>query len=161
MRLRHIDFLRGIAVLLVLFRPHAFINNTHNPGLIGVDLFFVLSGFLVSGLLFREYIQHKKVNAKLFLIRRGFKIYPLFYLALLITVVIELWLGSKISKRALVSEMLFMQNYYLNMWNHTWSLAVEEHFYFAVALLIVILVKTKRLENVKLCTVIFLVTGFV
>jgi peptidoglycan/LPS O-acetylase OafA/YrhL len=159
MRLRHIDFLRGIAVILVLFRHHAFINNTHNAGWIGVDLFFVLSGFLVSGLLFREYIQYKKINAKLFLIRRGFKIYPLFYLALLITVTIELLLDHKISKRALLSEVIFMQNYYLNIWNHTWSLAVEEHFYFSIALLIVILVKTKKLENVKLFTIIFFVTG--
>src|SRR6187399_2228629 len=66
MRLRHLDFLRGLAVILVLFRHHAFINNTHNAGWIGVDLFFVLSGFLVSGLLFREYIMYKKVYAKLF-----------------------------------------------------------------------------------------------
>ena len=159
MRLRHLDFLRGLAVILVLFRHHAFINNTHNAGWIGVDLFFVLSGFLVSGLLFREYIQYKKVNAKLFLIRRGFKIYPLFYLAILITVIIELLLGAKISKRALLSELVFMQNYFPSLWNHTWSLAVEEHFYFSIALLIVILVKTKKLENVKLFTAIFLVTG--
>ena len=159
MRLRHIDFLRGVAVILVLFRHHAFINNTHNAGWIGVDLFFVLSGFLVSGLLFREYIQYKKVNAKLFLVRRGFKIYPLFYLAILITVIIELLLGSKISKRALLSELVFVQNYFRSLWNHTWSLAVEEHFYFSIALLIVILVKTKKLENVKLFTAIFLVTA--
>ena len=159
MRLRHLDFLRGLAVILVLFRHHAFINNTHNAGWIGVDLFFVLSGFLVSGLLFREYIQYKKVNAKLFLIRRGLKIYPLFYLAILITVIIELLLGAKISKRALLSELVFMQNYFPSLWNHTWSLAIEEHFYFSIALLIVILVKTKKLENVKLFTAIFLVTG--
>src|SRR5687768_15541687 len=157
MRLRHIDFLRGIAVLLVLFRHHAFINNTHNAGWIGVDLFFVLSGFLVSGLLFREYIQHQKINAKLFLIRRGFKIYPLFYLAIIITVIIELLLGSKISKKALLSELVFLQNYWLNIWNHTWSLAVEEHFYFSVAVLIVVLVKINKLENVKLFTAIFFV----
>ena len=154
MRLRHIDFLRGIAVILVLFRHHAFINNTHNAGWIGVDLFFVISGFLVSGLLFREHIQYKTVNAKLFLIRRGFKIYPLFYLAILITVVIELLLGQKISKRALLSELVFMQNYFRNLWKHTWSLAVEEHFYFSIVLLIVILVKLKKLENVKLFTAI-------
>ena len=60
MRLRHLDFLRGLAVILVLFRHHIFINNTHNAGWIGVDLFFVLSGFLVSGILFREYVQYKK-----------------------------------------------------------------------------------------------------
>jgi peptidoglycan/LPS O-acetylase OafA/YrhL len=160
MRLRHLDFLRGIAVILVLFRHHAFINNTHNAGWIGVDLFFVLSGFLVSGLLFREYIQLKKVDIKLFLVRRGFKIYPLFYLAILITVIIELMQGSKISKRALLSELVFMQNYFRNLWNHTWSLAVEEHFYFFVALMIVILVKIKKLENVKLFTGIFLLTAF-
>jgi peptidoglycan/LPS O-acetylase OafA/YrhL len=159
MRLRHIDFLRGIAVILVLLRHHAFINNTHNPGWIGVDLFFVLSGFLVSGLLFREYIQEKKVNAKLFLIRRGFKIYPLFYLALLATIIIELSLGHKIARRPVISEMLFLQNYYLAIWNHTWSLAVEEHFYLLVAMLITFLARTRKLHSVKLCTCVFFVIG--
>ncbi len=55
LRLKEIDFLRGIAVILVLFRHHWTTNILQHAGWIGVDLFFVLSGFLVSGLLFAEY----------------------------------------------------------------------------------------------------------
>jgi len=54
-RLAEIDFLRGLAVILVLFAHHYLTSYTAEMGWIGVDLFFVLSGFLVSGLLFNEY----------------------------------------------------------------------------------------------------------
>jgi peptidoglycan/LPS O-acetylase OafA/YrhL len=80
MRLRELDFLRGIAILLVLLRHIHLFSFTKNMGWIGVDLFFVLSGFLVSGLLFKEYIKFGNIRPKLFLIRRGFKIYPIYFL---------------------------------------------------------------------------------
>ena len=54
-RLRELDFLRGIAIILVLFRHQVLFDFLETMGWIGVDLFFVLSGFLVSGLLFKEY----------------------------------------------------------------------------------------------------------
>ncbi|MBK8952142.1 MAG: acyltransferase [Chitinophagaceae bacterium] len=54
-RLKVLDFLRGIAILLVMFRHAKVSTITTRMGWIGVDLFFVLSGFLVSGLLFSEY----------------------------------------------------------------------------------------------------------
>ena len=54
-------------------------------GWIGVDLFFVLSGFLISGLLFSEYKKRGAISFKTFFIRRGFKIYPAFYVFLLLT----------------------------------------------------------------------------
>src|SRR3954471_20438531 len=84
-RLTELDFLRGIAVILVLFAHHYLISYTGTMGWIGVDLFFVLSGFLVSGLLFAEYKKFGDIHPVRFLIRRGFKIYPLFYLSILIT----------------------------------------------------------------------------
>ena len=79
-RLRELDFLRGIAILLVLLRHITLFSFTTQMGWIGVDLFFVLSGFLVSGLLFKEYIQFGNIQPKLFLIRRGFKIYPIYFI---------------------------------------------------------------------------------
>ena len=78
MRITSIDFLRGVAVLLVVFRHIMLEPILSNIGWVGVDLFFVLSGFLVSNLLFQEYKQTKTVKPIRFLIRRGFKIYPLF-----------------------------------------------------------------------------------
>jgi peptidoglycan/LPS O-acetylase OafA/YrhL len=140
-RLKSIDFLRGIAVLLVLFRHHWIgIDSLKLMGGIGVDLFFVLSGFLVSGLLFNERKKYGDTWSGRFLIRRGFKIYPLFYLSISITLLIAAmsgwqdslnWKGRLIS---IASELFFFQSYVYGLWPHHWSLAVEEHFYLTLAL---------------------------
>ena len=84
MRIISIDFLRGVAVLLVVFRHITLEPILLTVGWAGVDLFFVLSGFLVSNLLFQEYKQTQSVKPIRFLIRRGFKIYPLFYLIIIL-----------------------------------------------------------------------------
>jgi peptidoglycan/LPS O-acetylase OafA/YrhL len=134
-RLRELDFLRGIAIILVLLRHIPLSTFTKNMGWVGVDLFFVLSGFLVSGLIFKEYIKFGNIKPKLFLIRRGFKIYPiyfLFYLLYLIPIIIE----HRFNIIGFIGDMTFTQNY-LSGWGYaypaTWSLAVEEHFYFLFA----------------------------
>lgn len=136
-RLRELDFLRGIAILLVLMRHTHLFDFTDKMGWIGVDLFFVLSGFLVSGLLFKEYLKYGNIKPGLFLIRRGFKIYPIYYLTYF------LYLTPKIIKhqfdlKGLLGDLFFVQNYTWG-WGYafgaTWSLAVEEHFYFGFALL--------------------------
>ncbi|MBK6883764.1 MAG: acyltransferase [Flavobacteriales bacterium] len=80
-----VDMLRGIAVLLVLFRHHDVGGPLHDFGWMGVDLFFVLSGFLVSGLIFDEYRRTGEFRGLHFLIRRGFKIYPSFYALILVS----------------------------------------------------------------------------
>jgi peptidoglycan/LPS O-acetylase OafA/YrhL len=135
-RLRELDFLRGIAIILVLLRHIFLFTYTQRMGWIGVDLFFVLSGFLVSGLLFKEYIKFGNIQPKLFLIRRGYKIYPIYFIFLplyLITIYFEN--RDFVLFRFLV-DMTFTQNY-INGWGFgfggSWSLAVEEHFYFGFA----------------------------
>lgn len=111
----------------------AFSNCWLQGGWIGVDLFFVLSGFLVSGLLFHEFKKYESIDTTRFLIRRGFKIYPAFW-ALIATTLAFGWLkGSQPDVGGLLSEVLFFQSYFPGMWNHTWSLAVEEHFYLLLA----------------------------
>ena len=122
MRLSQIDFLRGIAVILVLFRHFKIVPVLYSIGWIGVDLFFVLSGYLVSGLLFKEYQKFGSIKPGLFLIRRGFKIYPLFYLAIGMTVVINYFLKGTINWSQVIPELIFVQNYFKGLWNHTWSL---------------------------------------
>lgn len=162
MRLKHLDFLRGIAVLLVLFRHYSLADILYQIGWIGVDLFFVLSGFLVSGLLFNEYKKFQNIKPILFLIRRGLKIYPLFYSVLIFTVFVALifnylgWTSFDVFRGALLSEFIFMQNYLGHVWDHTWSLAVEEHFYFLLVVLIFFLTRKKIIENRKNFTLFFL-----
>jgi peptidoglycan/LPS O-acetylase OafA/YrhL len=98
-------------------------------GWIGVDLFFVLSGFLVSGLLFREHEKYGQLRIGHFLIRRGLKIYPPFWMLMFVTAIVTLLTAQPMEWRAFACELLFLQNYGPAIWNHTWSLAVEEHFY--------------------------------
>jgi peptidoglycan/LPS O-acetylase OafA/YrhL len=147
MRINQLDILRAIAVLLVLGShmesppSNANLLTTwvadmwRDYGGLGVDLFFVLSGYLVSGLLFREQKAHGRMRVGRFLVRRGFKIYPAFYVFLVITVLLRIERGSVFSFWELFCEAAFVQNYGPSIWSHTWSLAVEEHFYLLLALL--------------------------
>src|SRR5216683_4653272 len=141
MRVRPLDLLRALAVLLVLGRhtpppepgvlaPLRVLGKIwYESGWIGVDLFFVLSGFLVSGLFFSEFRRHGDVRVWRFLVRRGFKIYPPFYAMLLATLIYYHFPGGKVGE-LLRNEAIFLQNYWGGIWNHTWSLDTEEHFYF-------------------------------
>lgn len=162
-RLIEIDFLRGVAILLVLFH-HSDLNFVLSKvGWIGVDLFFVLSGFLVGGLLYKEVITTGHLQPGRFLIRRGFKIYPSFYFFIFITIVVKLFYISRGTTEQeftwyqIVSELFFVQNYFGNLWNHTWSLAVEEHFYLLLTLLFTLAVKFKWIASRKSVRIFILV----
>lgn len=145
-RFKQIDILRTLAIVLVLGRHitpcpeqtssffHSFTEIWRRGGWTGVDLFFVLSGFLVSGLLFREHEKFGKLRIGHFLIRRGFKIYPAFWLMIGFTVFHGHLRHLTLKVPNLTCEVLFFQSYFPHMWNHTWSLAVEEHFYFLLAI---------------------------
>lgn len=145
-RLRELDFLRGAAIILVLFRHQYLFSFTHNMGWIGVDLFFVLSGFLVSGLLFKEYLKFGDIQPKRFLIRRGFKIYPIYFIFYVPYLLAIIKLGT-FELIPFLSDMAFIQNY-VNGWGYaypaSWSLAVEEHFYFGLCFVLWYGIKYKK-----------------
>ncbi|MEO8086623.1 MAG: acyltransferase [Bacteroidota bacterium] len=150
MRIKGLDFLRGIAIIGVLFRHFEIDFCLSRPGGYGVDLFFVLSGFLVSGLLFSEYKKRGAVNVRRFLIRRGFKIYPSFYFFILCSILIyAIGFENYFPVQSILSEVFFLQSYLHPMWSHTWSLAVEEHFYLLIALFIFLAVKFKWIAKEK------------
>jgi peptidoglycan/LPS O-acetylase OafA/YrhL len=120
-----------------------------NVGPTGVDLFFVLSGFLIGSLLFTELEKYSRIGIGRFLVRRGFKIYPIYYLFLAYCIVVPVakaWshggaagvFGGRLHD--LLSSLFFAQNYLPPNPNvHTWSLAVEEHFYIVLPLLLLLL----------------------
>ncbi|PWK27428.1 peptidoglycan/LPS O-acetylase OafA/YrhL [Arcicella aurantiaca] len=138
-----IDFLRAIAVSLTLFRHYGINLFMYKIGWVGVDLFFVLSGFLVSGLLFGEFKKTGKIDFLRFFVRRGLKIYPLFYLLIIIYVIqTKIDPIAKIDYHAIQVEALFYKNYVGGnaFWIHTWSIDVEEHFYLLLPLLFLTLI---------------------
>lgn len=158
-----VDMLRGIAVLLVLFRHHSASGVLQEVGWIGVDLFFVLSGFLVSGLIFDEYRRTGTFDGVRFLIRRGFKIYPSFYLLIGVSAVLMAVTGRGDPLMNYVAEVFFFQNYHEGLWTHTWSLGVEEHFYIALvvgALFMIRYVKALRFNGLVLCCTALFVLFF-
>ena len=143
MRLKRLDVLRAIAIFFVLFL-HTGLPLFRRMGWTGVDLFFVLSGFLISGLLFSEYKKRGAISFKRFFIRRGLKIYPSFYLMIATTIGVELGLKLHLTLGDCLREILFVQNYRFGIWQHTWSLAVEEHFYIALPMLLLCLARVSR-----------------
>ena len=141
-----LDLLRLVAVLVVIWHHQlgeeavksclGLWQFTTRGGWVGVDLFFVLSGYLVGGLLFQEQVRFGSVDWKRFLIRRGLKIYPAFYVLLAVILVPELQSGAP-RIRKIFGELFFLQNYLGGLRDHTWSLAVEEHFYLLLTALVV------------------------
>jgi peptidoglycan/LPS O-acetylase OafA/YrhL len=144
MRNKRLDILRCVAVLLVLGR-HGLVEGVwKETGWAGVDLFFVLSGFLISGLLFSEYKRNGRIGMRRFFIRRGMKIYPAFYVMLLTTFIVAGAYGVHVPLAPWLREIFFVQNYKHAIWRHTWSLAVEEHFYIMLPLFLLVLTKVSR-----------------
>lgn len=150
MRNPALDILRAFAVLLVLgrhmtdpmFRCGSRLTDLwYEAGWIGVDLFFVLSGFLVGGLLMAEVRRSGQLRVGRFYVRRAFKIYPAFYVLLITTIIVGPMLGTPVSSGGIVAEAFFIQNYKGPIWQHTWSLAVEEHFYILLPLLLGLFVR--------------------
>jgi peptidoglycan/LPS O-acetylase OafA/YrhL len=141
--------LRGVAILLVLGRhyDYRYIRIWHSIGWAGVDLFFVLSGFLISGLLFSEYKRTGNNSIKRFWTRRAFKIYPPFYTLIFLTIV-YCWFAFRSIPHEVLGDIFFLQNYAPRLWGHGWSLAIEEHFYVVLPLLLAAMVKvSKNKEN--------------
>jgi peptidoglycan/LPS O-acetylase OafA/YrhL len=136
-----LDFVRGVAILLVLvfhYRPHNLLitsdilNRVQGSGWVGVDVFFVLSGFLVGGLMMKEWSRTGGVDSLRFLQRRAFKIWPAYYVFLLCAAIIHI----RPLNSFLWQNLLNVQNYFPTSLAHTWSLAVEEHFYLALAAIV-------------------------
>jgi peptidoglycan/LPS O-acetylase OafA/YrhL len=105
-------------------------------GWTGVDLFFVLSGFFVSGILFREYIKQGKMRGGRFFVRRIFKIWPLFYASFFIHLLYFHLKHTSPSFSKAITEIFFVQDYLPGFMGITWSLGIEEQFYLLLAILL-------------------------
>src|SRR3954447_24612074 len=136
-----LDVVRGAAILLAL--GWHFSGPTGNVvldalqwpgkqfGWAGVDLFFVLSGFLMGRLVLGEYRRTGGFDGRRFTARRGVQLWPVLHLFL----AVHALFGAEPLGSYLWQNALHVQNYAGTSLQHLWSLAVEEHFYLALALL--------------------------
>ncbi len=119
-----LDGLRGLAILLVLF-GHLPSTIRSGAGDFGVDLFFVLSGFLITRILL--YNKQHAIPLRTFLARRAVRIFPIYYLTLLAV-------GLSFGFKGYLYTLTYTYNFMPPTTTtpaliHTWSLCVEEHFY--------------------------------
>lgn len=143
-RSEFLDLLRAIAIVLVII--HHYRHFTGAPdwfvsfglrGYLGVDVFFVLSGWLIGGQAFRELDRSGSIHLRRFWMRRWMRTLPVYYVFLAIHLVL-----TPKARDASLSLMLFAQNYLdPNAWLISWSLCVEEHFYVALPLVLLLLSK--------------------
>lgn len=150
-----LDHLRAFAIILVFFF-HYYIISDGEPewlpkvasfGWTGVDLFFVLSGFLISSQLFLQIKNGQLISFKIFFLKRLFRIVPAF----LVTVAIYFCVPYFREKEALPpiwKFLTFTQNFNLNLkdygaFSHCWSLCVEEHFYLFFPIILIFLQTSK------------------
>ena len=152
-RNHQIDFLRGLAILIVIGRhPPIFSSNAgllsglswywYNCGWMGVDLFFVLSGFLIGNGLFAEIKAEGSLNVARFLVKRAFKIWP-GYIVLMLFLSTGITLDP-VSRKNIIWNWMHLQNYIGSCRVQTWSLAVEEHFYLFLPAVLLLLLRLKR-----------------
>jgi len=126
--------LRALSILLVLI-SHAEMQNFHiaksKGGQIGVTIFFVISGFLITHLLMNEEKKNGRVSLRLFYIRRAIRIFPVYYIFLVVCIALASFNFFYISETSLLSSITYTKCFFKSEWEtgHLWSLSVEEFFY--------------------------------
>ncbi|MBV8857736.1 MAG: acyltransferase [Acidobacteria bacterium] len=161
-----LEALRGVAILLVV-AYHAGVPG-FSGGYVGVDCFFVLSGYLITGQLARA----GKVKLAAFYARRARRLLPAFTLALLGTVAAAYFLRAPLEQNRIANSALFSAGYLGNLYFaheatdylrqgaaanpflHLWSLGVEEQFYMLWPLLVMLGLKTGRLRRTVVVTLV-------
>lgn len=159
-----LDGLRGIAIIMVVLSHLKFSHQTLNSsslynyffnGGLGVLIFFVLSGFLITSLCLKEKIISDDISLKNFYIRRALRIFPVAYLYLAVLLILNHVFQLQVPYIAIVVAALYLMDIYYFSWytGHYWSLAVEEQFYIIIPF---ILKKSFRLYLLLILSIIFI-----
>jgi peptidoglycan/LPS O-acetylase OafA/YrhL len=147
-----LDALRSFAVLAVICTHYALpvwpraggtpLGITRFPlfyyGWTGVDLFFVLSGLLIGRQVWKEIQKTGQVKVGRFLVRRGFRIWPLYYCALVYLAIFS---------RTTWHDWAFLSNYFQTPYSRGWSLSTEEQFYIIVPVLLLLTTRVLALRR--------------
>ena len=156
--IKQLDLLRAIAVLGVIF--YHYTDEYFTGGWLGVDVFFVLSGFLISNTIISS-LTNKNFNLSLFYKRRIRRIFPSLLSTILFTIPFSFQLLAPKELieylRSTASSLFFVSNFYLldlDFYNtssaklmpmiHTWSLSIEEQFYIIFPVLMFVIYKKRK-----------------
>ncbi|HHV6287082.1 TPA: acyltransferase family protein [Haemophilus influenzae] len=168
-----IDGLRAIAVISVII--YHLNENWLSGGFLGVDIFFVISGFLITGIIITE-IQQNSFSFKQFYTRRIKRIYPAFITAMalvsFIASVIFIYNDFNKLRKTIELAIAFLSNFYLGLTQgyfdlsanenpvlHIWSLAVEEQYYLIFPLILIL--AYKKFREIKVLFIITLILFFI
>lgn len=168
-----IDGLRAIAVISVII--YHLNENWLSGGFLGVDIFFVISGFLITGIIITE-IQQNSFSLKQFYTRRIKRIYPAFItvmaLVSFIASVIFIYNDFNKLRKTIELAIAFLSNFYLGLTQgyfdlsanenpvlHIWSLAVEEQYYLIFPLILIL--AYKKFREIKVLFIITLILFFI
>lgn len=169
-RIFGLDMIRAAAIGIVLI-AHGFeqINSfvatnkyTHFAGVLGVELFFVLSGFLIGTILIRIFHKEEKFNfrtLKDFWVRRWFRTLPNYYLVLFLNFILAFFLFKRVEFDW--RFLFFAQNVFSlhpDSFDEAWSLSVEEWFYLSFPLLLIVFMALSPLRKKETSFLLFLFT---
>jgi peptidoglycan/LPS O-acetylase OafA/YrhL len=138
MRIPSLDGLRAIAISLVIIchlGNDLGITDFFNSGDLGVRVFFVISGFLITGLLLKEFDRDGTISLAQFYFRRTLRIFPAFYAYLAIMLLVSALGWSHLTPAGAIPAVTYTSNFWSMgsqsgyVTSHTWSLSTEEQFY--------------------------------
>jgi peptidoglycan/LPS O-acetylase OafA/YrhL len=170
-KLYGLDHLRALAILLVfvyhygrLFASPQWVTTIGKFGWTGVDLFFVLSGYLIASQLFAKTAAPEGISFKDFFIKRFFRIIPAYLVVVAIYFLFPVC-REREAPAPLWKYLTFTQNLGLDLrhqgtFSHAWSLCIEEQFYLLLPIVLIILSYFKALKKGWILIVLFFVIGF-
>jgi peptidoglycan/LPS O-acetylase OafA/YrhL len=157
-----LDLLRALAIIVVVIY-HAALFGFKLPGRvdrfgwIGVDLFFVLSGYLIGGQLLTPLARDQRMNFGRFFARRVLRIMPAYFVVLAVYFLLPSWREYPDMSQPLWKFLLSIQNIALHggtAFSHAWSLAVEDQFYLVLPFLLLFLYRRPRTAIIVACLLV-------
>lgn len=151
-----LDGIRAVAALAVV----AFHINRFAPGFLGVDVFFVLSGYLITKLLRKGFAAKESLSK--FYQRRFFRLFPILLVNVVVVSIILYFISHHFNPEYALRSLFYLRNLLTtnnageDLWTHTWSLASEQQYYLIFPPILLFL--SRRISNLNYLAILFIGT---